>query len=382
MIGLRPAGRGLVRARRLAGRRRARVRGRRRGRRAGQRDELVDVRDHRRRARRRLPAARRRATSATARCRGCRRSAGASTMRPYADERWWPLALMLVATAALVAGAVALRARRDEGAGHRRRSAPARRPRGRALTSPLGLAVRLQRGVMLGWSAGLFLSGVSLGLTGKRRRQPARRQRRDREAARLGAGDIVDQYFAVTMLTMALIGTGFGIQVALRMRARGDERPARAAARHRALARALGRRLRRGGDGRLAARARRQRARRRARRRDQQPRRGPAPAAAARRASCPRPRYGWWSARRCAVRARAARGRRRPGACSARACVLSILGPLLGLPDWVLDLSPFQHVPQLPAADFDAVPLLAPHRGRRGADGGRSRRLPPARPVP
>jgi ABC-2 type transport system permease protein len=42
------------------------------------------------------------------------------------------------------------------------------------------------------------------------------------------------------------------------------------------------------------------------------------------------------------------------------ACVLvSILGPLLGLPDWVLDLSPFQHVPQLPAADFAAGPLLA-----------------------
>ena len=42
------------------------------------------------------------------------------------------------------------------------------------------------------------------------------------------------------------------------------------------------------------------------------------------------------------------------------ACVLlSVLGPLLGLPDWVLDLSPFQHVPQLPAADFAAGPLLA-----------------------
>jgi len=42
------------------------------------------------------------------------------------------------------------------------------------------------------------------------------------------------------------------------------------------------------------------------------------------------------------------------------ACYLvAFLGPLLGLPDWVMDLSPFTHVPLLPAAQFDAVPLLA-----------------------
>ena len=41
------------------------------------------------------------------------------------------------------------------------------------------------------------------------------------------------------------------------------------------------------------------------------------------------------------------------------ACVLlTVLGPLLGLPDWVLDLSPFEHVPQLPADDFSAAPLV------------------------
>ena len=39
--------------------------------------------------------------------------------------------------------------------------------------------------------------------------------------------------------------------------------------------------------------------------------------------------------------------------------LLAFLGPLLGLPDWVMDLSPFTHVPLLPAASFDAVPLLA-----------------------
>jgi polyether ionophore transport system permease protein len=39
--------------------------------------------------------------------------------------------------------------------------------------------------------------------------------------------------------------------------------------------------------------------------------------------------------------------------------LLAFLGPLLGLPDWVMDLSPFTHVPLLPAASFDAGPLLA-----------------------
>jgi len=43
------------------------------------------------------------------------------------------------------------------------------------------------------------------------------------------------------------------------------------------------------------------------------------------------------------------------GACS----LLSLLGPLLGLPDWMLDVSPFQHVPQLPADDFTAGPLIS-----------------------
>ena len=41
------------------------------------------------------------------------------------------------------------------------------------------------------------------------------------------------------------------------------------------------------------------------------------------------------------------------------ACFLiGLLGELLGLPDWVTTLSPYDHVPQVPAADFSAVPLI------------------------
>ena len=257
-------------------------------------------------------------------------------------------------------GAVALRARRDDGAGHPRPAPRAARPPRRALTHPLGLAVRLQRGVLIGWSAGLFLSGVSIGLTGS-----------DAKSL-LGDSDEIDEASSARARatsststsrcrcsTMALIGAGFGIQVALRMRA--EETSGRLEP---LLATALSR-GRWGGAyvavamARLAARARRQR------------RSAPALADAINShdagqlprllppASCRRRRCGSWSARRsrCSASCRAppSRGWGVLGAC----VLLSVLGPLLGLPDWVLDLSPFQHVPQLPAAEFAAGPLLA-----------------------
>jgi polyether ionophore transport system permease protein len=36
--------------------------------------------------------------------------------------------------------------------------------------------------------------------------------------------------------------------------------------------------------------------------------------------------------------------------------VIGLLGELLGLPGWVMDLSPFQHVPRMPAAGFEILP--------------------------
>jgi ABC-2 type transport system permease protein len=33
------------------------------------------------------------------------------------------------------------------------------------------------------------------------------------------------------------------------------------------------------------------------------------------------------------------------------------MGGLLGLPQWLIDVSPFSHVPPMPTADFDGMPL-------------------------
>jgi ABC-2 type transport system permease protein len=80
--------------------------------------------------------------------------------RPYAGERWW--VLLLFAAAALVQGAVAyaLAGRRDIGMSFLpTRPGPAT---GR-LGSAGALAWRLQRGGVLGWSLGFFLAGVVYG---------------------------------------------------------------------------------------------------------------------------------------------------------------------------------------------------------------------------
>ncbi|WP_220447792.1 ABC transporter permease [Nonomuraea diastatica] len=83
----------------------------------------------------------------------------AQAMRPYAQERWWPLLFLVALAAAGVAAAFLLGARRDFGGG-------SLRPRpGRALASarlrgPFSLAVRLQRGTLGAWTAGLFVLGL------------------------------------------------------------------------------------------------------------------------------------------------------------------------------------------------------------------------------
>ena len=38
--------------------------------------------------------------------------------------------------------------------------------------------------------------------------------------------------------------------------------------------------------------------------------------------------------------------------------VIGMFGGILKLPSWVVDLSPFQHVPAIPAEDFSAQPLI------------------------
>jgi ABC-2 type transport system permease protein len=83
-------------------------------------------------------------------------------MRPFADNQWWPLALGLTVLALLFRLAVALVGRRDVGRGlwpERRGAAHA----SAALLSPTGLVWRLQRGAVSGWAGGLVGFGLVFG---------------------------------------------------------------------------------------------------------------------------------------------------------------------------------------------------------------------------
>jgi ABC-2 type transport system permease protein len=81
-------------------------------------------------------------------------------IRAFAGDRWSVLVLPLVATALLVPVAFALRRRRDLGSGLLQdRPGPAV---GR-LSSPLALAWRLQRPLLLAWTAGLAATALMMG---------------------------------------------------------------------------------------------------------------------------------------------------------------------------------------------------------------------------
>ncbi|MBB3753135.1 ABC-2 type transport system permease protein [Mycolicibacterium sp. BK634] len=87
--------------------------------------------------------------------------AWAQQMRPFVALRWWPLALLVVLAAALVAAALVLEARRqyDDGV----LASSGERTRARPVGGVFGLQMVIQRGLTLGWAIGLLIAGAAFG---------------------------------------------------------------------------------------------------------------------------------------------------------------------------------------------------------------------------
>ena len=141
----------------------------------------------------------------------------AQKARPYAGEQWWPLLLAVVTAAVLVPVAVRLLDHRDLDAG----LLPARAGPATAaswLASVWALALRLQRGGLLWWGLGVLLLAVGYGsITGSIDDFVSGNQTMQDVIAR-GPGSLVDSFLATSLLILALVTAGFAVQAVGRLR--------------------------------------------------------------------------------------------------------------------------------------------------------------------
>ncbi|MEV4479824.1 ABC transporter permease [Micromonospora coxensis] len=159
----------------------------------------------------------------------------APRIRAYEGERWWVLALPVVLGVLLAALAYPLSVRRDLGAGL---LPPRLGPAEGGLAGPFGLAWRLHRGQLVGWSVGFGLLGLILGGAAEAAGEAVQGNAAVEEIlARLGGTSaLAEAYLGGTLGFVGLAAAGYGIQAALRMRAEevaGRAEPLLATAVHR-----------------------------------------------------------------------------------------------------------------------------------------------------
>ena len=144
----------------------------------------------------------------------------AQLMNAFGDERWWPAIPLGVATAGLLALAGYLTAHRDFGGGllQPRRGHPRA---SRALGTSFGLALRLQRGLLIGWAIGLFLLALIYGAViptipdlVKSNPDIGRYIGVSADAEQA----LIDAFLRYILLFMAVVSTGYGVASVLRLR--------------------------------------------------------------------------------------------------------------------------------------------------------------------
>lgn len=138
-------------------------------------------------------------------------------VRPYAGDRWGVLLLHLTATAALTWLAYRLAARRDVGAGllpdrpGPRRAAP-------TLAGAFGLAWRLDRGALLLWTTALVLYGLLVGSVVHGIADEVGSDSARDIVVRLGGTAALEQAFVAVAFTMlGMVAAAFAVSLVLRL---------------------------------------------------------------------------------------------------------------------------------------------------------------------
>lgn len=141
------------------------------------------------------------------------------SVRAFAGERWWPLVLMGVVAVVLTAVALVLLQRRDFAGGPwPTRPGPARG----SLDSEISLVWRLQRTAVISWCVGMLVGGLAYGSVGDGVESLLGDSQTSRDIFLSGGGsNLVDSFYAVAIVMLALIACGFTVSSILRMR--GEE---------------------------------------------------------------------------------------------------------------------------------------------------------------
>jgi ABC-2 type transport system permease protein len=283
----------------------------------------------------------------------------AQQVRPFADERWWVLLLPIVLTAVGIAVAYLLTGRRDIGAGFvAPRAGPPNAPA--SLTGAYGLAWRLQRGTFLAWAAGFAFAGALFGSIADGADDLVGKNDQTRKIVERMGGhqSLTDSFLATLVGLLGLICVIFATAAVLRLRSEETEERAEPV-----LANAVGRlRWAAGhlvvayvgtlvvlGAGGLTM--------------------GLSYGIAADDVGGQVPRVlgaalaqapAVWILTGLGVLVFGALPRLTAAVWGLVAIVIGIgwVGPALDLPQGVLDVSPFGHLPKLPGADFTAAPYL------------------------
>lgn len=136
----------------------------------------------------------------------------------YVDDRWWPLLPALAGGIVLAAVAFELSTRRDVGAGLRRPRA------GRAeasgwLVRPVGFAVRLHRGLLLGFGVGTAILGMSYGsILADAQEMLAGIELLEDALAEMGGATIVESFSSLILMVMAIISSVYVVLAAFKPR--------------------------------------------------------------------------------------------------------------------------------------------------------------------
>lgn len=141
-------------------------------------------------------------------------------VRPFAGERWEVFGLTLGTSALFTLLALTMAGRRDMGAGLlAARSGPP--GAGPTLSGPLGLAWRIHKEPLAGWAVGLGVLGLALGTVAESigSMLDDNPQLRGIFEAMGGTADLTDAFFAAVMGLVGLLAGAYAIQVTLRLRA-------------------------------------------------------------------------------------------------------------------------------------------------------------------